>query len=159
MHQIMTKSKSIVCLNTQIHNVEGKALEWMHEERDLSNQVFLALRVKRTQKMTSLRMLAATFLSLTNNQTNKSIWDFQQALPNCDVQLLLADKDLYEMLINHYDYQQNEKFREYINRQIYKNLSSRRWLDDSNLDKRDYRYDTAYAKEANYSQEEVLSPY
>ena len=72
MQQIMTKSKSILCLDTQIHNnVEGNALEWLSEEQDLSNRVFLALRVKRKQKMTSLRMLAATILSLIKNQINK----------------------------------------------------------------------------------------
>ena len=83
--------------------------------------------------MTLLQMLAATILSLAKTQINKFKWDFQRALPDCDVQLLLADADSYGVVINHYDYRQNEKFREYIDRQIYKNPSSRRWLDYSNL--------------------------
>ena len=46
MQQIMTKSKSIVCLDTQNHNnVEGNALEWLREEQNLSDRVFLPLRV------------------------------------------------------------------------------------------------------------------
>ena len=73
------------------------------------------------------------------------------------MQLLLADTDSYRVVINYYNYRQNE--REYIDRQKYKNPSCRRWLDYSNLDKIDYRYDTAHAKEANYYQEEVPSPY
>ena len=61
MQQIMTKSKSNVRLDTQIHNnAEGNALEWLSEERDLSDRVILELHVKRKQKMTSLRLLAAT---------------------------------------------------------------------------------------------------
>ena len=48
MEQIMSKDKSIVCLDTQIHNnLEVNALEWLSEERDLIESVFLALRTKR----------------------------------------------------------------------------------------------------------------
>ena len=54
MQQIMTKGKSIVCIDTQIHNyVEGNALEWFSEEPDFSD------RVKHKQKMTSLQILAS----------------------------------------------------------------------------------------------------
>ena len=50
MQQIMTKSKSIVCLDTQIHNnVEGNASKWLSEEQDLSSRMFCALSVKRKQ--------------------------------------------------------------------------------------------------------------
>ena len=124
----------------------------------MSDRVFLALRVKHKQKMTSLRMLAATTLSLAKNQINKFKWDFQQVLPNCDVQLLLANTNSYGVVISHYDYRQNEKSREYVDRQIHKKPSSRRWCGYSNLDKNDYRYDTAHAREANYLQEELPSP-
>ena len=123
MLQIMTKSKSIVCLDTQIHNnVENNALEWLSEERDLSERVFLALCVKCKQKTISLRIMAVTILSLAKNQVNKFKRDFQQSLPDCDGQLLLADTDLNGVVVNDYDYRQNGKFRELIDRQIYKNL-------------------------------------
>ena len=86
MEQIMSKDKSIVCLDTQIHNnLEVNALKWLSEERDLIESVFLALRTKRKQNVTSLRMVAAVILSLAKNQINKFKWDFQQALPDCDV--------------------------------------------------------------------------